>query len=494
MNPTTEQLKAVELFGSGRSLAIEAGAGTGKTSTLVLLAQSTTRRGQYLAFNKAIVEEAKTRMPPNVRCNTAHALAYGAVGFRFAARMGAPRIKSMEAARFLGLDPLDIMVENERKRLSAGWLAGLVNRSISAFCHTADEHPTEFHVPYSEGLDPKVADGKRTFDNNREVARHIAPALRRAWVDLQGTTGKLRFLPDHYLKIWQLGEPVIRAGFILFDEAQDADPVMLDVVQRQDAQIVWVGDSQQQIYDWRGAINALANVDPEHRSFLSQSFRFGPPVAEVANAILSKLGAELRLTGQGGPSVVSRMVEPEAVLCRTNAGAFKVMLTYLQAQKLPHLIGGGAEVAAFARAAQDLKDNGFTAHPELSCFDSWGAVQDYVEFDPEGSDLALLVALIDQYGVPTILSTMEHMVNESDADVVISTVHKAKGREWGYVQLWDDFPRGYYEENGVAKGRPMTPADWRTIYVAATRARTVLDIERVDVLVDLLEPPTEEHD
>jgi hypothetical protein len=50
--PTAEQTKALELFATGTSLAIEAGAGAGKTSTLTLLGRSTTQRVQYVAFNK----------------------------------------------------------------------------------------------------------------------------------------------------------------------------------------------------------------------------------------------------------------------------------------------------------------------------------------------------------------------------------------------------------------------------------------------------------
>ncbi len=51
-------------------MAIQAGAGTGKTSTLLLLADSDARRGQSLAFNKAIVEDAKAKMPSRVSANT----------------------------------------------------------------------------------------------------------------------------------------------------------------------------------------------------------------------------------------------------------------------------------------------------------------------------------------------------------------------------------------------------------------------------------------
>ena len=58
---------------------------------------------------------------------------------------------------------------------------------------------------------------------------------------------------DGYLKLWALGRPKLAADFVLLDEAQDSNPVMLDVLSRQAAQVVYVGDRHQQIYQWRGA-------------------------------------------------------------------------------------------------------------------------------------------------------------------------------------------------------------------------------------------------
>src|SRR4051812_16349492 len=105
--PTAEQNTALDLFKTGRSLAIEAGAGAGKTSTLRLLAESTPRRIQYVAFNKPIVEESKSKMPRNVACNTAHSLAWKNVipGTRFQERLkNSRRMKSLDIARRLGIN------------------------------------------------------------------------------------------------------------------------------------------------------------------------------------------------------------------------------------------------------------------------------------------------------------------------------------------------------------------------------------------------------
>lgn len=129
-------------------------------------------------------------------------------------------------------------------------------------------------------------------------------------------------------------------------------------------------------------------------------------------------------------------------------------------------MGGGGEVERFAKAARELILNGETSHPELAIFDSWSEVQDYVASDPSGSELALLVKLIDDNGVDAVLRAVANTVSEEDADLVVTTAHKSKGREWDTVRIHGDFPPNRDSDS-----------DLRLLYVAVTRARLQLDIE-----------------
>jgi superfamily I DNA/RNA helicase len=47
----------------------------------------------------------------------------------------------------------------------------------------------------------------------------------------------------------------------LFDEGQDASPAMLAIFLKQKGVKVIVGDTHQQIYAWRYAVNSLAKAD-----------------------------------------------------------------------------------------------------------------------------------------------------------------------------------------------------------------------------------------
>lgn len=261
MTPTAEQAQALELFRTGLSLAIEAGAGAGKTSTLALLARhahATGRRGQFVAFNKAIVKDAGAKMPSTVKCNTAHSLAFRAVGKTYAHRLESGRMKSNDIAARLGIDPLVVTVQDGQvKRLSAAKLAGITMKAVTRFCQSADLEPSGDHVPYIKGID--IPPGR--MENNQRVREALEPAIRRAWKDLMDIGGSLPYTHDHYLKAWHLQGARIAADYILFDEAQDANPVLAAIVAAQKhAQLVWVGDSQQAIYGFTGAVNALETV------------------------------------------------------------------------------------------------------------------------------------------------------------------------------------------------------------------------------------------
>lgn len=130
MNPTDEQTAAADAFHAGQHLALQAGAGTGKTTTLTLLARITKRRGRYLAYNRAIAQDARARFPDTVQCKTAHALAYAAVGHRYTRRLNAPRRPAWQTGQALGITkPIRI---GERD-LSQKTLSNATLRTVAGF-------------------------------------------------------------------------------------------------------------------------------------------------------------------------------------------------------------------------------------------------------------------------------------------------------------------------------------------------------------------------
>jgi superfamily I DNA/RNA helicase len=474
MNPTDEQTAAADAFHAGQHLALQAGAGTGKTTTLALLAHATPRRGRYLAYNRAIAQDARSRFPDTVQCKTAHALAYAAVGHRYARRLNAPRRPAWQTGQMLGINKAVRVGDREVTQRA---LSNATLRTLARFCHTADDTITRHHVPTLRGLEDK--------DHHRELATHLLPFAHKAWADLQHPDdGAVRFDHDHYLKIWALTRPHIDADFLLLDEAQDTNPVVEQIflAQRDHAQLVMVGDSAQAIYHWRGAKDIMTGFDGTQLA-LSQSFRFGPDLAAEANRWLHLADAPIRLTGTPAvPTELGLVTQPDAVLCRTNVGAMAQVMAHMAAGHRVALAGGGDSLHALALAARDLKEGRRTHHPELLLFPCWGDLQDYAAHDPAGRDLQPLVNLVDTHGTDAILAAIAHLAPEPHAHVTVSTAHKAKGREWPSVLIAEDFARSPNDTTGQAGStpapvpEPVDDAEARLAYVAVTRTRRRLDL------------------
>ncbi|MGW1278874.1 UvrD-helicase domain-containing protein [Streptomyces tsukubensis] len=472
MAPTDEQAAAAAAFQAGDHLVIQAGAGTGKTTTLALLAHRTRRQGRYLAYNRSIAQAATQAFPATVTCKTAHSLAYAAIGHRYQQRLNAPRIPSWRTGAALGIRRTAAV---DGRLLTPPVLSALVLRTVTRFCQSPDPAPAACHVPQLRGLDMP--------DQHAGLAHVVLPYAAKAWADLQHPDrGAVRFEHDHYLKMWALTHPKITTDFLLLDEAQDTNPVLEDVFnsQRDHAQLVMVGDSAQAIYGWRGARDVMAGFDGTALT-LSQSFRFGPALAHEANRWLNITQAPIRLTGTPAiPSELGPVPHPQAVLCRTNVGTIAEVMNLLRTGYAVALTGGGAALRSLAAAARDLQAGHRTTHPELVLFTTWTDLQDYAENDPAGRDLQPLVDLVARHGAGTLLQAAGQLVDEEHADITISTTHKAKGRQWDTVQIAGDFRPPPDQEETDAHGKPLPgaidDAEARLAYVAVTRARRRLDL------------------
>lgn len=461
--PTAEQQNAIDAFATTDDLVLSAGAGSGKTSTLRMLAETAPRRrGMYIAYNKAIATDAARTFPRNVSCSTAHSLAYRAVGFAYKERLGGARQPARIVAGILGItEPMDV----GELILAPQQAARLALSTVNRFCSTADPAIGEHHVPKVNGVtDPKAI---------AELCQRITGYAQAAWTDLTRSHGRLKFSHDHYLKIWQLSYPKLPADYVLLDEAQDADPVIASIVGNQTCQRIAVGDEAQAIYEWRGAINAMAKW-PGKRLHLTKSFRFGPAAADEANKWLDALDAPLRLTGHDPiPTRIAALAEPATILTRSNAGAIREVIQSLAQGRRTAMVGGGNQIRQLAGAAVSLKAGAGTEHPELFAFQSWTEVQEYVKQDQGGADLKTFVTLIDDFGPDAIISALDRLADEDTAEVTVSTAHKAKGREWSTVRIGDDFHEPRRDEDGFHK--PVSPGEARLAYVAVTRARDTLD-------------------
>lgn len=533
MKPTDEQLKPLELTKQLQSLKILAYAGTGKTTTLKMISEnldSQHKRGLYCAFNKAIAEEAKSKLPRSVECRTFHSLAFSNLPRNLTNKVNGDHIFPSTLAKEYNLremrismddewyynQPMHIMKslekqinkENQRK-FSPSQQAQMINDSVSTFCRTASKAIAPRHVTLPDWISKDkaiVADLQQQF----------FPLIKRRWEQLINVNNNVRIGHDIYLKVWQLSDPQLNYDYILMDEAQDLDPLMASILLRQNhIAVFYVGDAQQQIYDWRGAVNAMKNLNlPEFR--LTKSFRFGPQVAITASKVLNMLGEEIPLKGhdpiQSTVSFQELPCPPNAILCRTNKGAFDELI---EAFKLndgrSYAINANVdEILSFLKGAKKMINGGTTDHPILSNFLRWEEVQEYAELDPTNQEVSGFVRIINEFDdIDLLIQVVEKSKGTAieEADCVICTAHKSKGLEWDNVLISKDFKLGLiesadravsmaYVKNTFKKTdafKDVMPAitsaitelpesELRLIYVAVTRAKKNLGIASLKLL------------
>lgn len=483
MDPNREQRGIIAASKSARRVKAVALAGTGKTSTMVLLGEASPyRQFLYVAFNKAAQLDAQARFPRNVKCMTSHGMVFGAYGKRYSNRLNAPRVPASRAASILGLreERIEYCVSCSStteggthhghavlaETITRNALASLVTRGVDRYCHSADLEPQWWHVPAMKGADDRL---------QMPIRQMAASHVRDAWEDLKSPGGQLKFTHDCYLKLAQLGQWRPSQMAIILDEAQDTNPVVADMLLGESAKrLVVVGDPNQAIYEWRGAQDAIDGFGADVTCGLTGSYRFGPEIAENANVWLRMLGSEFELKGwkKKESHVVERLPEgavPNAVLTRSNGGAIVAAMHWLEAGKRVAIVGGGQEIERLARGAMDLQAGRRSEHPDLVAFESWGAVQAYCKEEAEeAGTLVPLVRAIDAHGPAVIMGMTRSLVAEDVADVTVSTAHKAKGRQWPVVQIGMDFPQPKEGSEGLQK------EELRLAYVAVTRAEDTL--------------------
>lgn len=471
--PTPEQSQAIEAFLSGGSLKINAYAGTGKTSTLEMLAHATTNRGQYIAFNRAIVADAKDKFPDTVNCSTTHGLAFRATPseYRSNSEKMTGKVNAHKLAELLGLKKnWRIDKDHTLQPLSQG---ALILKTLQRYTQSGEPEPIPAHVPRHGSL------LTATDSTIKAVEDFAVRGARHVWQRMTDASDQIPLGHDGYLKLWALSDPIIAADFILLDEAQDTNPVVLDVLRKQSAQMIYVGDKYQQIYEWRGAVNAMEKIDTDATTLLTKSFRFGEAIAEAASKVLALLGEKVPIVGNSLVNSRIGPTNPRTVLARTNATTITAIIDALDKGLQPHLVGGNSELMEMLRGVQDLKRGEPSTVQDFFGFQNWKEVVDFAK-SGEGEHLLTFVNLVESRGEKQLMWALGRTVDEDACDIIISTAHKAKGREWSKVRLMDDFlksqPRRKDEADKHAKTSGHDPAELRLFYVAMTRAREEMEI------------------
>ena len=472
--PPARQIVSITPIEEGRSICIEVGsrdhlfltvghAVTHNTSTIECVTRDQMHKNMLLlCFNKSIEVAAKERMPANTTCKTFHALAYPSHGKYFSHRLNL-RFMPKPIAKRIGCDESIINV---------------VKHTVRRFTASDDQFIGNFHVP-RESVITKPEKEQNAFKEE------VVQGARKLW--LLKSNFKEREIPvdfDDYLKMFQIDGARVKGRFdaVIVDEAQDVTPRDLSIVHQIQGQKLLVGDDFQQLYSWRGSVNSLDELDFENCLYLTQSFRFGEAIAEKANEVLSLLNHNTPpLVGLSSKKSVIRWdnqpTERHTVLCRTNTGLLSEALYAVRNGRSIHIIGNMMESINLLESAWYLSigQTQQVRHPTMTLIGDWNAVK---ELSEEDTDLKMLIKQVDKYNssIPGICDELRSAgeMPSHKADILLSTVHKAKGMQWPVVKLAEDFPEEFLYFSKKERRYVVKKAEVFCLYVALTRAEDTL--------------------
>lgn len=440
-----------------RNLMVEAVAGSGKTTTIVESLKRIDRTANvlFVAFNKHIAEELKSRVGQgNVTCSTLNAYGWRACRSAWpAARLDASKTDSIvrELAPNRRSWPLARMVGLMKA-------TGVMDTNL-----LAEKYDVELPAEREEFL----------------------ALLKAVWAESLHRTAVLDFDDQIFMPVKRMLE-VPTYDVVMVDESQDLSPVQARLVLRAGRRVIAVGDSRQAIYGFRGADpEAMKSLREQAKmEVLPLSICYRCPDSHIA------LAKEIvpAIEGSGKDGVVNSVKIEELakntasgdyVLCRTTAPLVK--------ECMKHIAAGRKATVKGRDIGQQLK--GFVEKIGL-----YGTIGEFNErlkkyYDTESAKLiklerdAALQALEDRFDTIVVLSEgattpndilvkIDNVFSDSEYGVVFCTVHRSKGLEGDRVFILRPdlmpFPK--------AKKEWMKEQEMNLKYVALTRAKKVLTL------------------
>jgi hypothetical protein len=515
ITPTDEQAQIIltELK-PGKVLSIQAAAGCAKTTTATMLAYAhADQKIVYVTFNKANQLDAQSKMPANVIVKTWFGLAlshYPALfrrvdpnlpnvyQFRQLAHKVATPNNSFQVASF-SREVFKEFCNSNAGSIDADFIKTVkpsrnTLKDIAKRSNKIIEEKEQYESRFGKLTDvndlPSVRNSSLFIRNGRQertriarlhketfraeiqaalIARHVESLLahtltltQQLWNSfvqaIENPQATMRVPHAVYLKKFQLDHIKLRTDLLFIDECQDTNPVCWEIFKNQEhTGRVLIGDTNQAIYAWRGARNAMekanAEFDPTQRinRTLSSSFRYGPNIAHVANIVLHSIQlTQVQVVGKGEPTEVRVSPQEDSFrhLFQPNKKTTLVARTNLHillaAYDLVNIgakisINGGVDALRFDMIGDilDLKNG---ANPQQLRSSEIKLAKDYEELAQlcESGlfpDIKLAFSLSKLPDIRVIMQEIlkHHEDDPANADVYLTTAHRAKGLEWDNI-------------------------------------------------------------
>lgn len=471
--PSPYQAAVFEAVQSGRGhLVIEAVAGSGKTTTIVRCL-SFTRPDQsvaFVAFNKRIAEELKTRAPAHVYVSTVHALGYANIRQAW----GTVTVDEKKVSRIVKTILEKQFAPEDQERLLDQ--LHMIVRLVSLAKNTLSSDYPSLAATYCGDLN---GDGDAIF----EIA---AQAFSQSIAD--------HSVIDYDDMIYYPAVGAVacrRFDWLFVDETQDLNRAQIEFVLRSVAEagrVVAVGDRYQSIYGFRGAdVSAIPNIIAAlNAQTLPLSICYRCPKSHVA--IAQEIVPQIEAAPGAADGLVDSVTDQEMrqiagdgdlVLCRRNAPLVSHAFALIRQGKKAVILGReiATDLVALVKKIQKKCSEDCTMTRFVSVLTEYRtetvarlrAAEKDAQADRIDDQCQTILVVAEECVTPDqIASRIDAIFSDDRKGVTFASVHKAKGCEADRVFLLKPNELGYSK-------RARTPADAQQelniAYVAYTRAK-----------------------
>lgn len=465
----TDEQHAV-VHSSDRIKIVEAYAGSGKSSLLRYEAQQhKDERILYLVYGRKAREDAEELFSDceHVDVRTVHAHAYRQERYKWKASPTAGSVAS-----FLGAFDHGECASYQHE------LSAIVSQFIAYYLNVAERRISAAFRAFTRlNTSSEKTELCEVFD--KEIC-HVARCQLSIWV-----SGKEQCPHDFYVKHSAASGSFLKGlheyDRVLVDEGQDLSPIMSESLQKYTGHLVVVGDSHQSIYGFRYAVNALQAFPQGSRFTLSKSFRFGSSIAQFVTQYMQAIvddsfivrGANRDHGRIRYSSYVRQNTYPltHVYLARTNlelvvkaADCLKNKTRFSFEKDVYYILDKLGDLwHLYNKRQSQIKD------PLLASFKDFDELREYAG-RIEDLILLSLTGVISRYRkeMPDMIYDLREASRRKyqKGELLLSTVHAAKGKEYGVVHIADDIFRNL--EKSLNQG--TAGEEGRVCYVSLTRA------------------------
>jgi len=489
-----------------RSLLVKAGAGSGKTSTIVAAAQMipSTARAVFLAFNKDIATELGSRLPKNVKSQTLNSLGWG-ITKRFADGVNGSPVEFKDFTNGFKHHALirETFTKPEVKEF------GAMIRWVVSMCQSLGVVPSGrsdvVGVSEYDDSDASLNAIVERFDFDLPIpVRTKVFAMARVILNKTiDNVVQVNFDEQKYFPVImpEMAGLAPKYDVVMIDEVQDVNDVdiaLIKLILKKGGFVVGVGDNRQSIYGFRGAdtqatAKFMAAFDADElplsisyrcaTSIVAEACKIYPelePAPEAAEGEVSDLGTYEGVEFEGG----------DMVICRLNAPT--IQLAYrLIAKRIPVFVKGrdigrnlitliekanAVDVPDLAREMQDWvrqqemlirEENPDDEDSVQRVRDRFDSIMVFIAHNTDGLISTVVADIEELFSTRTKDSDDKYLMK---GKVVLSSIHKSKGLEAERVYILDVGLIGFRAKPGTWQMEQENNLK----YVAITRAKESL--------------------